>query len=190
MAPDTRRKGFVLAGLLVVLAAVLWWNLTGGDGPALPLGGGRRTPAQTPARAEPVQDVALEALEAARPQPEESGRDPFRFGRGRRSGGAVREDEDEPGGGGSGTPPTGAAAPSVPPAPPGPPPIALKFIGIVDETAKQTKLAVLSDGRNVYYGREGDIIEGRYRIVRIGVESIEMAHADGRGRQTIRLSGS
>ena len=45
-------------------------------------------------------------------------------------------------------------------------------------------------GRNVFYGREGDIIEGRYRIVRIGLESIEMMHVDGRGQQTIRLSGS
>ena len=50
--------------------------------------------------------------------------------------------------------------------------------------------AVLSDGRNVFQGREGDIIEGRYRILRIGVESLEMAYLDGRGRLTIRLTGS
>ena len=50
---------------------------------------------------------------------------------------------------------------------------------------------MLSDGRGApLYGNEGDIIEGRYRILRIGVESIEMAYLDGRGRQTIRLSGS
>jgi hypothetical protein len=49
---------------------------------------------------------------------------------------------------------------------------------------------VLSDGRNVFYGREGDIIEGRYRILRIGVESIEMTYVDGGGQQTIRLTGS
>ena len=78
----------------------------------------------------------------------------------------------------------------VVPAPSGPPPIPLRFIGTVDEVARHLKLAVLTDGRNVFYGREGDIIEGRYRIVRIGVESIEMMHVDGRGQQTIRLSGS
>jgi hypothetical protein len=49
---------------------------------------------------------------------------------------------------------------------------------------------VLSDGRGIYRGVEGDIIEGRYRIVRIGTESIEMTHLDGSGRQVIRLSGS
>ena len=50
-------------------------------------------------------------------------------------------------------------------------------------------MAVLSDARGVYYGREGDIIEGRYRIVKIGVESIELEYLDGRGRQTIRQTG-
>jgi hypothetical protein len=39
------------------------------------------------------------------------------------------------------------------------------------------------------HGREGDIIEGRFRVLRVGVDSIELAYADGRGRQTIRLSG-
>jgi hypothetical protein len=76
------------------------------------------------------------------------------------------------------------------PVPAGPPPIPLRFIGTVDELARHLKLAVLSDGRNVFYGREGDIIEGRYRILRIGVESIEMNYVDGRGQQTIRLTGS
>ncbi|HXH07068.1 MAG TPA: hypothetical protein VNI83_10805, partial [Vicinamibacterales bacterium] len=80
-------------------------------------------------------------------------------------------------------------APAPPPGPPPPPPIALKFIGVV-EAPGVGKIAALSDGRFVYHGREGDIVEGRYRIVRIGVESIVLEHVDGRGRQTIRLSGS
>ena len=50
-------------------------------------------------------------------------------------------------------------------------------------------VAVLSDNRGVYYGREGDAIEGRYRILRIGVESVDLAYLDGRGRQTIRFTG-
>jgi hypothetical protein len=79
----------------------------------------------------------------------------------------------------------------VPPAPPGPPPIPLKFIGILDAPLQGGKLAVLSDGRGgeALYGHEGDIIDGRYKIVRIGVESIDISYADGRGRQTIRLTG-
>ena len=38
-------------------------------------------------------------------------------------------------------------------------------------------------------GSEGDIIDGRYRLVRIGVESVVMEYPDGRGRETIRMSG-
>jgi hypothetical protein len=80
----------------------------------------------------------------------------------------------------------------VPPPPPGPPPlppIALKFTGIV-ERANGVKWAVLVDGKgNLMYGKDGDIIDGRYTIVKIGTESIEMTYADGRGRQVIRLTG-
>jgi hypothetical protein len=78
----------------------------------------------------------------------------------------------------------------VPTGPPPPPPITLKFIGVVARTGGAGKIAVLSDGKFVYHGREGDIIEGRYRVVKIGEESIQMEYADGRGRQTIRLTGS
>ena len=38
-------------------------------------------------------------------------------------------------------------------------------------------------------GKEGDIIDGRYRLLKIGVESADLAYVDGRGRQSIRLSG-
>ena len=100
--------------------------------------------------------------------------------------------------------PKGAAAPprtatSVParitaPAPPTgplrPPPIPLKFIGLVEAPSQAGRVAILSDGRgNVFYGKEGDTIEGRYRMLKIGPELIELSYMDGRGRQTIRLSG-
>ena len=52
------------------------------------------------------------------------------------------------------------------------------------------RVAILSDARGgVFYGREGEIVEGRYRILKIGVESIDIAYLDGRGRQTIRHTG-
>jgi hypothetical protein len=117
-------------------------------------------------------------------------RNPFRFGS---RTAAPRTGEDE----GPEGPDDGSVAPSLPatqagpvgPAPP--PPIPLRFIGIVELREQHRTLAVLSDGRGTpFYGKEGDIIEGRYRIVRIGLESIELAYVDGRGQQTIRLSGS
>jgi hypothetical protein len=78
--------------------------------------------------------------------------------------------------------------PLPPPGPPPAPPIPLKFIGILTR-ANGVQYAVLSDGKVPMHGREGDIIDGRYRIVKIGTESIELTHLDGRGRQVVRLTG-
>jgi hypothetical protein len=80
--------------------------------------------------------------------------------------------------------------PTGPPPPPPPPPIPLRFIGYVDQANRLPRVAVLADGRgNVFHGREGDIIEGRYRVLRVGADSADLMYVDGRGRQTIRLSG-
>jgi len=76
----------------------------------------------------------------------------------------------------------------VPAGPPPPPPITVKFIGVVSRR-DVGKVAVLSDGKNVYYGREGEIVDGRWRIVVIGEESLQIEYVDGRGRQTVRLTG-
>ena len=37
--------------------------------------------------------------------------------------------------------------------------------------------------------KSGDVIEGRYRLLRVGDNSADLIYLDGRGRQTIRLSG-
>ena len=77
----------------------------------------------------------------------------------------------------------------VPSGPPPVPPIPLKLIGVV-ERANGVKWAVLTDGKSgPMYGKDGDIIDGRYAILRIGTESVEMTYTDGRGRQVIRLTG-
>ena len=79
-------------------------------------------------------------------------------------------------------------APPVPQGPPPPPPIALKYIGVLE--TGQGRVAVFRDsGGDIVNGKEGDIIDGRYRLLKIGVESADLAYLDGRGRQTIRLSG-
>jgi hypothetical protein len=76
----------------------------------------------------------------------------------------------------------------VPAGPPPPPPIAVKFFGLI--TVRGERVATFSDARgNVFHGKEGDIIEGRYRVLRVGTDSVELAYLDGRGRQTLRLTG-
>ena len=192
MEAKTRREVAILAALVGVLGVVLWWSLSNGEQPSEGRTGGtvasRSKSGVRPVAADHtgVQNVELEALKQPRPEIASGDRDPFRF---KPQAPPPPPNGGGPDGGGPGNP-GGVVGPVVPPGPPPLPPIPLRFIGVVDKTAHKQKVAVLSDGRGVFYGAEGDIIEGRYRIVRIGVESIEMVYVDGRGSQTIRLSGS
>ncbi len=186
MATNTRRQAVLLGVLVAVLLVVVWWNFIVPAAPlAPPIAGvaprgptaAVRGPASVPGQVEPLH---LARLTTEKPEPEGGERDPFRFGERPAPAQAPAEQ------------PAVAAAtpqPHVPTGPPPPPPITLKFIGLVD-TSDQRKIAVLSDGQNVFYGRVGEVVDGRYRIERISAESIEMAWADGTGRQLIRLSGS
>ena len=130
-----------------------------------------------------VPDVRLEQLQHDEGPFQTPMRNPFRF-----------ERRTTPGA------PTGPARPrrvieappepTGPPPEPPPPPIPLRFIGYLEPRDGKGRIAVLSDGRGtVIDGKEGDVIEGRYRLLRVGNESAELAYLDGRGRQTIRLSG-
>ena len=79
----------------------------------------------------------------------------------------------------------------MPPGPPPLPPIPLKFIGIVEKPSQSKRIAAFVDtAGHSWQGGEGEVVAGQYRILKIGVESIEMSYLDGRGRQTIRLSGT
>jgi hypothetical protein len=187
MLPERRR---LLVGLALLLAlGVAAWSYLGPGGTGSAVAGGARParqPAQTAAAAEelpPAEEVRLAALQLQRDEPNGATRNPFKFDR--RSAAPTRPSDEPP----SFTP-DAAAAPAAPTGPPPPPPIPLKFIGVV-EKGEGFKWAVLSvgDGRGPLHGKEGDIIDGRYRILKIGTESIDMAYLDGRGRQTIRLTG-
>jgi hypothetical protein len=184
MTARSQRQALLLGGLLVMLVALAWWNLGPSDPAAPPQPGGRRP--QTAQRAgpdAPVEAVRLEALKAPRVAPADRTRDPFRF----RAAAPPPSERFVPAGGLSGT---RTAEGGGEPVLTGPPPIPLRFIGVVRVTEGQRLIAVLSDGNGVYRGSDGDIIEGRYRIVQVRPDSIELAYVDGRGQQVIRLSGS
>jgi hypothetical protein len=188
--PASKRQIQLLVGLGAVLAAVLVFQvlplMTGGsDTPAAgnPVAS---TPAAQPRGAKgqlgPVEDVKLAKLEQQWPAPGDSRRNPFTMA-------PTPPPPSAPSAAAS--KPDAPAAPPVPPGPPPPPPIppiTLKFIGVISSDSAG-KIAGLSDGKFVYRGREGQTIEGRYRIVKIGEESIQIEYLNGTGRQTIRLSG-
>jgi hypothetical protein len=186
--PAGRPRPWLLAALaLAVALALVSWLLPGKSAAPAPAPSKPRTAAKakTVDTVEPADlDVRLDALKQARPGTESSDRNPFRF--------YVKPPPPPPpsppaSGRGSAevSPPV---VPAGPVGPPPPPPIPLKFIGVM-EVPGLGKVAAFSDCRATMRGREGEVVAGQYRLVRIGVESVVMEYVDGRGRTTIRMSG-
>lgn len=171
----------VLAGVIVVVIA------RRDDTPARPAAGPSNSPrggaSATATTGTPVAGVKLELLKSRQSELDPSTRNPFQF-RPKAPPPAPPRASGEAGGGA----PVVVGPPPPPPGPAPPPPIALKYIGVLDTA--QGKMAIFRDiGGDIVNGKEGDIIDGRYRLLKIGVESADLAYVDGRGRQTIRLSG-
>ena len=176
--------------LLVAVAAVVglllvWWSMSGKS--ATPTGSPSKPRVAAKETATPVVsgdlNVRLDALKEPRPSADGGTRTPFRF---------YTPPPPPP-------PPVVAAkpvptmpqmeGPPVPAGPPLPPPITLKYIGLMEGVPGQGRVAAFSDCRTTMRGREGEILAGQYRLVRIGVESVVLEYVDGRGRTTIRMSG-
>jgi hypothetical protein len=152
-------------------------------------------PAGTPAaraRSEPlpppVPRIDLARLSAERPDGGAGNRDLFRFGAASRS----EDDEDVlpvvtvpaptpvlPVDGASGP----ASAGSLPP-------LNLKYLGSVESRAGVKVAVLLTDRKEVLTGQAGDMVANRYRIARIGLESLDLEDvASGQSRR-IPLRGN
>jgi hypothetical protein len=125
-------------------------------------------------------DVHLGALKEQKPAAESNDRNPFRF--------YVKPPPPPPPASRDIHSTTTTTVDPATIGPPPPPPITLKYIGLLEGVAGGN-IAVFSDCRSTMRAREGEIIAGQYRLVKIGKESAVMEYADGRGRTTIRMSG-
>jgi hypothetical protein len=76
--------------------------------------------------------------------------------------------------------------PPVPVVPP-PPRIALKFYGYTMPAPQGAKRAFFLDGEEILIGAEGDVLKKRYRVVKIGVNSVVMEDLQNRSEQTLQL---
>lgn len=191
--PERRRQLVRLGIVLVALVGVMWWRFWP-SADAVPAAYGQsasntRMPVTAPATAaakpsapplpEPLRLGSLEPV----PQAPSAGRNPFRYG--------VPPPPPPP----PAPPPAPVMAP-VPQPPPGPPPIPpiqLKFTAVMVVTDQTTglpvKVAFLNDGKGgVFKVLEGQVIDGRYRLVRIGEESVIVEYLDGTGRRVIQIS--
>jgi hypothetical protein len=184
MTPKMRKELSLLGALTVVLAGVTYYNFGTDPAPttAKPTAGARapskprvRAPrSETPTGL--VTDVKLELLTPSQDSGSAPGRDPFRF-------------KPKP-------------APPPPPPPPQPtfqapvtpprPPAeriesVLRYVGYTVSQSGR-KVATLSYGANVntavqFVGVEGDVIEGRYRLLRIEPNAVEVVELTGDGRR-------
>ena len=182
--PERRRQLIRLSILLFLLAVVLWYWSSPAVPPA-PASNQAGTATPGSAGQLPVPEaLALDALRVST-EPEEAGRNPFVFG-------------DRPSAPGSAfltTPqPAAPPVPAVPPPPPvpqGPPPIPLRLTGLTLVQAGGRTLVTLKDPstNTLYQAFEGDIVDGRYRVVKVGVQSVVVSYLDGSGIRPLQLGG-
>jgi len=74
-----------------------------------------------------------------------------------------------------------------PPPPPPPPPIPLKFYGFSGNKTGP-KQVFLSKGDDIFVAKEGQIIDRRYKILKIGPNSVEVEDVLTNNRQTLPLT--
>lgn len=81
-------------------------------------------------------------------------------------------------------------APPVPTGPPPPPPINLKFYGFANRPGDPAKKVFLSEGDNIFIAGEGEVVNRRYKVVKIGQSSVEIEDLLYNNKRTIPLTQS
>jgi hypothetical protein len=76
---------------------------------------------------------------------------------------------------------------NTPPPPPPPPPIDLKYYGYSTDSQTKAKKIFLTDGQEIYIAVEGEVVANRYRILHVGVNSIEVEDMRTKSRQILPL---
>jgi hypothetical protein len=84
--------------------------------------------------------------------------------------------------------PPPVVVPSGPPQPPPPPPIDLKFFGFASKPGEAKKRVFLSQAEDVFIAGEGDIVDRRYRVLRISPMAVEIEDVLNNNRQEIPLT--
>ncbi len=176
-----RTRQFVLLGAFVLLLVVSRWYNASPESPtaAAPSTAPTARPGAVPTTL--PSPIALGKLDALSDEPT-AVRNPFGFG--------VKPAPPPP------PPPTPLPAPpppppAPPPPPPGPPPITLKLVGILTHPTTGRPMVTLKDpnGNALFQATEGAVVDGKYKIIKINVQSVVISYLDGSGQRTIALGG-
>jgi hypothetical protein len=132
----------------------------------------------------PIPRIDLARLDTVHPNAAAGQRDLFRFGA------ATLEPESAA----RLSVPTPAPAPTmeavyVPPTP-GLPPLNLKYLGSVENRAGVKVAVLMTDRKEVLTGQAGELVANRYRIARIGLESVDLEDVGSGQSRRIPLRGN
>lgn len=183
-ASGRTRQAIWLLVLVVALGGVIWFQFFRTAGTGAPASNPVTARAETATGSMPApQVVRLGELNAVS-EFGEVGRNPFTYG--------ARPAPPPPPPRPQGPPPGMASLPPMtPPAPQGPPPIGLKLTGITTAEQNGRPMVSLKDpvSNALFQAFEGDIVDGRYRVVKVGTQSVVLSYVDGSGTRTISLGG-
>ena len=172
--PERRRQLVRLFVILAGLGVVIWYQWPTA-GPAAPSSNVPAT-AAAPQQAVPLPEpVRLGDLEDA-PLESEIGRNPFSFGMRPVAEPAMQV-----------APPVDFSPAAV--VPEGPPPIGLRLASLMVSPGSDRKMATLKDPTSgaLFHAFEGDVVDGRYRVVKVGQQSVVVSYLDGSGSRTLGL---
>jgi hypothetical protein len=80
-----------------------------------------------------------------------------------------------------------ATPPPGPPPTPPPPPIPLKFYGYATPAPSGAKRVFLLDGEDIIVAAEGQLVKSRYKLVRVGINSVVLEDVQFKHQQTLPL---
>jgi hypothetical protein len=160
--------------LLLVAAGGLAYVMLRPNGAVAPARVARNEPLPPP-----LPRIGLSRVSAERPPNDAGRRDLFRFGSA-----AGDPSDEEPPEVTIPVQPTPAPVVEHVPAQPTPPPMNLKFLGSVENKAGVKVAVLLTDRKEVLTGQAGETVANRYRIARIGLESVDVEDvASGQSRR-------
>jgi hypothetical protein len=84
--------------------------------------------------------------------------------------------------------PRAPAPPAPAPGPPPPAPITVKFYGFSQTTVNGKRMGYFMDGDEILLAGEGDTLERKYRVVRIGASSAVLEDLNAKREQSVPLT--
>ncbi len=78
--------------------------------------------------------------------------------------------------------------PVIPPPPAPPPPIDIKFFGFASRPGEPKKIFLSNQAGDIFVAGEGDIVDRRYKVLRISPQAVEIEDVLNDNRQQIMLT--